>query len=148
MPLPPPASVTLRVTPTTKFAVTVWSLFMRTEHAEPFPLHAPPQLEKKSPESPFALIPTVVPLKNFVVQVLPQAIVPFCGLDGTPPSEVTEPVPAPAFVTVSVKVGTTVFVCCAELLARAKSGSVPDTLMELVIICATVGVTTMVMVAS
>src|SRR5215471_9954314 len=125
MPLPLPASVTLRVKPTTKFAVTAWSLFMRTEH-EPFPVHTPPQLEKKSPGSAVGLRVTVVPLKNFAVQVLPQTIFPFCELGGTPPSEVTEPVPAPAFVTVSVKTGTTVFVCCAELFARAKSGSVPD----------------------
>ena len=101
MPAPLPASVTAKILPLTKLAVTVWFALIVTVH-EPFPVHAPPQPVKKFPMSTPELRLTRVPLRNFAEQVFPQSIFPFPLFWGETPYDVTEPGALPDSVTVSV----------------------------------------------
>ena len=99
VPLPVPALVTVRANVgTSKVAVTAVAPEIVTVQAavpeQPPPLQPP----KVDPESGMAVNVTAVPLAKFVVQFAPHAM-PAGVL-------VTVPLPVPAFVTVSAKVGT------------------------------------------
>jgi hypothetical protein len=95
MPVPAPAGVTVNVCgPMKNVAVTVVSAFNTTVHV-PVPLHPPPdQPENTEPAAAAAVNVTLVPCANDAAQVPPQ-LTP----DG---ADVTEPLPAPAGVTVNV----------------------------------------------
>lgn len=139
LPFPLPARLAFSVMPKTKFAVTDLFPSMVTEHAA-VPVQEPLQPPNKEPASGFSPRFTTVPLKRVAEQTVPQLI--------ARSDVMTVPEPLPVLVTVSVKTGTTVFVCVAVLFAGTRSGSLAATLMELVIVPVTAGVTTMLTVES
>jgi hypothetical protein len=96
LPLPVPEFVTLRVKDDcTKLAVTVWAALIVTVHV-PVPVQPPPlQPLNVEPAAGVAVKVTAVPLANPAEQVVPQEM-PVGAL-------VTVPPPAPALLTVSVK---------------------------------------------
>src|SRR5436309_3078665 len=98
VPLPVPAGVTVRVKVcTVKVAVTVVAAETVTPH-DPVPEHPPPaQPVKVEPAAAVAVSVTAVPLAKRGAPVAPQLI---------PAGElVTVPLPVPALLTVSAKVG-------------------------------------------
>jgi len=106
VPLPVPAFVTVSVCVAVKVAVTDWSAFIVTWHV-PVPEQPPPlHPAKTEPAAGVAVNVTTVPSLNGDEQVAPQSI---------PTGElVTVPEPEPAFVTVSVCVGTVLNVAVTE----------------------------------
>jgi hypothetical protein len=96
VPLPVPDVVTLSVKDDcTKLAVTVWAALIVTVHV-PVPVQPPPlQPLNVEPAAGVAVKVTAVPLANPAEQVAPQEM-PVGAL-------VTVPLPAPALLTVSVK---------------------------------------------
>src|SRR5207253_1191692 len=98
VPLPVPAVVTVRAKVwTVKVAVTVVAAESVTAH-DPVPEHPPPlQPVKMEPAAAVAVSVTVVPLVKLAEQVTPQLI---------PAGElVTVPLPVPALLTASAKLG-------------------------------------------
>src|SRR5206468_10648205 len=97
VPDPAPALVSVSVKDgSAKVAVTLWAALIVTEHV-PVPVQPPPlQPVKVDPAAGVAVRVTAVPLANAAAQVAPHA---------TPAGAVvTVPLPAPALLTVSVKV--------------------------------------------
>src|SRR5262245_21921855 len=87
------------VPPVLKVAVTERAAVIETVHA-PLPLQAPLQPPKVDPLAAEAVSVTEVPLLKFAAHAVPQL---------TPAGEdVTVPVPAPAFVTLSANVAAVV----------------------------------------
>ena len=104
------------------------------------PEQAPLQFVNVESPAAVAVRATTVPSLNRVEHALGQLM--RAGL------LVTVPLPVPDVATVRVNWRTTVLSCVAELLAGARSTSVADTPIALVIVPVAVGVTTMVTVAS
>jgi hypothetical protein len=119
----------------TKVAVTLRSLLIVTLHAS-VPEQAPPQFVSVESPAAVAVRATIVPSLNRAEHAPGQLM--RAGL------LVTMPLPVPDVATVRVNCRTTVLSCVAELLAGARSFSVADTLIVLVIVPVAVGVTTMV----
>jgi hypothetical protein len=93
VPVPEPAFVTLSVNAGWKVAVTPRAPLIVTTH-EPVPVQSPDQPVKTEPAEGEAVSVTVAPSPRDALHVAPHAMPPM--------SDVTVPVPVPAFVTVSV----------------------------------------------